>query len=270
MSTTNIPGRYLYSGVGDGPEGAVIQTRMLLIVCYGTGLYSPCDTYAAEIAWGNSFDMTTIPWGQVYTATFTDTSGAPTSTSGPTPGDATYTCNNPWYGPNPGLCISRVDFRVSAPTNIMAVKMLAYGDMTAGGFTCTGGSDCTWGEPNGPDYTWIIATEGCSATIPVSCAGSASGPCQTQIIEFPIDGEEEQPCGGTGKLGITRALIIPARNAGDGSTQAALLTDAAYQTASDIATAMSGGYLFPTPYFDPGWSNAVLCAPTGETYDDPP
>jgi hypothetical protein len=61
----NIPGRYLYPALAP-PFGAYLgafPTRVLLINPYGTGVDNASNSYVKEIAWGNAFDMSAIPWG---------------------------------------------------------------------------------------------------------------------------------------------------------------------------------------------------------------
>ncbi|MGA2176237.1 MAG: hypothetical protein ABSH38_14775 [Verrucomicrobiota bacterium] len=260
----NIFNRYVYPGFPGAPN--LFQTRTLSIVPYGTGLNNPSDTYAKEIAWGNAFDMSTIPWGDTITATFTDTSGSPTSVSAPFAGLGYYSCNNSWFSPDGTMGI--VDWLITGPCNVVAVKIHAYGDWSGdpdgpcyGGDPCPQAGNC---EPR--NANWIVAMEGCWGTFPLHCIGSASGPCLQQIIHQPMDGEIIQPCGGICKAGILRGLWVPMRNAGDGSDISALLDDFATTMASTIC---GTGV---TVIFDSDWDDTVQCAVSGSTnnYSDPP
>ncbi len=265
----NIPGRYLYPAIAPpfGSNLGAFPTRVLLINPYGTGVDNAGNSYVKEIAWGNAFDMSTIPWGQVFTANFTDDSGAPTSTSGPAPGSGLFTCNNPWAS-NGTMQI--VDSLVSGPCNVLAIKMIAFNDWTGSGGPCDGGTPCGDSPECGAALLYVTALEGCCGVVPVSCGGDASGPCNQQIIHFPMDVETLQPCGGICKAGIFRGLSIPLRNAGDGSTQPGLLEDWAGQMAAAVCTNASDGLETCTPSFGGSWDNTVQCTATGETYSDPP
>jgi hypothetical protein len=270
----NIPGRYLFPGI-PGLDGvlaggcsALFPTRCLQIIPYGTGTGQPNDTYYREIDWGNSYDMSNIPWGTVAVATFTDTSGSPTSLGTPTPGVGTFTCNNPWCG---GGAMGIVDVLVTPPCNIASVLMMAWSDWS------TGASDCPYSINCEGCGGYVMAFEGCSAVFPVgACVGGHYNVCQEQqIIHMPMDTEEAQPCGQGrfpgAKMSIFRCLGIPERNGGDHSTAVSCLDAWAASLGNTICTIASfnTGQACTTMY-GTHWNDSVVCTPTEDTYDDPP
>lgn len=271
MAIINIPGRYLYPSIWPG----MAKARILSINPYGTGRTDSCDDYHREIAWGNAYDMSSIPWGDWYQAIFTDTSGSPTSyiansASGFALGEINAaSCNHPWYDPRGLGGMFRTDFLVYGPTAPMGILTYTYEDQSlVEGSHCAGGSACGWASHNITDG-WAVAMEGCFGHIPVSCAGSASGPCNSQIISFPMDAQTAQPCGGTGNAGLVRWFCLPAHYAGDGVDLPTLLTDMAGQCIDAIASAWEGPGSVPA-LFGAGWDASTVCTATGETYDDPP